>query len=133
MWVVVDTNVLVSALLKPDSVPARALDAMPAAGARWLYDARIEGEYREVLARRKFAAIPADRRDALLAAGLGAGKRLADVAAWDGPMTDEGDRAFVEVALAGPAAAIVTGNARHYPRDLGFRVLPPAELLALLA
>lgn len=133
MWVVVDTNVLVSALLKPDSVPARALDAMPEAGARWLYDARIEGEYREVLARPKFAAIPAGRRDALLDVGLGAGRRLEGVAAWDGPMTDESDRPFVEVALAGPAAAIVTGNARHYPRDLGFRVLPPAELLALLA
>jgi hypothetical protein len=39
---------------------------------------------------------------------------------------------FVEVALAGRADAIVTGNLRQYPNDLGFAVHPPASLLAML-
>ena len=54
------------------------------------------------------------------------------IAAWEGAMTDDDDRIFVEVALAGRADAIVTGNLRHYPSDLGFAVHPPATLLALI-
>ena len=38
----------------------------------------------------------------------------------------------LEVALAGKAFAIVTGNVRDYPLDLGFEVLPPATVLARL-
>ena len=54
MRLVLDTNVLISALWKPGSVPDLALTAMWARGARVLYDARIMSEYRAVLARSKF-------------------------------------------------------------------------------
>ena len=47
-------------------------------------------------------------------------------------MSDDDDRIFVEIALAGHADAIVTGNIADYPTDLGFQVLPPASLLAQL-
>ncbi len=47
-------------------------------------------------------------------------------------MTDADDRVFVEVALAGNADAVVTGNARHYPTHLPFAVLSPAALLEKL-
>lgn len=132
MRLVVDTNVLISALLKPGSVPDRALDAIWRRGALVLYDARIAAEYREVAMRPKFRAIARDRVEELLAKLLERGERLADAAAWEGAMTDEGDRIFVEVALAGRADAIVTGNLKHYPTDLGFAVQPPATLLAML-
>jgi putative PIN family toxin of toxin-antitoxin system len=130
--VVVDTNVLISALLKPGSVPDRALAAIWKKNAVVLYDARIAEEYREVSARPKFRGLEPDRVHQLLAAVLGRGERLADVTAWSGAMADEGDRIFVEVALAGRAHAIVTGNLKHYPTDLGFEVQPPAQLLATL-
>lgn len=132
MRLVLDTNVLISALLKPGSVPDRALSAIWAHGAVVLYDDRIAEEYRDVAARPKFRAIAPGRTDEVLGRLLERGERLAEVAAWAGTMNDEGDRMFVEVALAGRAHAIVTGNLKHYPAGLGFEVQPPATLLAML-
>ena len=131
---VIDTNVLVAALLTPGRTPARALDAV-AAGREYVvvYDDRIEAEYRAVLARPKFRALDRGRVDALLASLLAGAERLAEVAPWAGAMTDADDRAFVEVALAGRADAVVTGNARHYPTGLAFEVLSPAALLERIA
>lgn len=127
---VVDTNVLVAALLTPGRTPDRALAALLARGDAVLYDPRIEAEYREVLARPKFRNVDPARVEALLAGLLAGAEKLGSVPAWAGAMTDADDRAFVEVALAGGADAIVTGNARHYPTGLAFAVLSPAELLA---
>lgn len=132
MRVVLDTNVLISAMLKPGSVPDRALEALFRTGAVILYDARIRDEYRDVAIRPKFRAIPRERLEAMLARLLAAGELLTDVAPWSGAMTDDCDRIFVEVALAGRAHTIVTGNLKHYPSDLGFDVQPPASLLAML-
>jgi putative PIN family toxin of toxin-antitoxin system len=133
MRLVLDTNVVVSALLKPASVPGRALAAIWATDAVVLYDARIEQEYRDVLRRPKFRAIASQLVDDFLATLSARGQDLGDVPAWRGAMTDDDDRVFVEVALAGRAHAIVTGNIRDYPVGLGFEVHPPATLLAMLA
>jgi putative PIN family toxin of toxin-antitoxin system len=130
--VVIDTNVLISALLKPGSVPDRALTALWASGAMALYDDRILAEYREVAARPKFRAVPHARTEALFVTLQGHGERLEAVAGWSGAMADESDRIFVEVALAGRADALVTGNLKHYPPGLGFELQPPATLLARL-
>lgn len=127
---VVDTNVLVAALLTPGRTPERALAAAMGRGDVFVYDARVEAEYRDVLARPKFRRVDPARVEALIASVLAAGERLDAVARWDGVLTDDDDRAFVEVALAGRADAVVTGNTRHYPTDLPFAVLTPAELLA---
>ena len=132
MRVVVDTNVLVSALLKPGSVPDRALQAIWAQTVQVLYDARIVDEYRSVLIRPKFKAIERTQIDELLAAIVARGEAVDDVEPWVGPLPDEGDRIFVELALTGRANAIVTGNIKHYPLGLRFDVLPPATLLAQL-
>ncbi len=132
MRFVVDTNVLISVLLHPGRVPARALLAIWAQNGLVLYDARIVNEYRTVLARPKFRAIEPARTDELLGTLLRRGEDLGVVDAWNGPMPDEDDRMFVEVAIAGRASAMVTGNVKHYPSTLGFEVLPPATLLARL-
>lgn len=128
---VVDTNVLVSTLLKPGSVPDRALEAIWRS-ATVLVDARVIAEYRDVLERPKFQAASRARLAEILARVAEHGEDVGVVPAYAGPMKDDGDRIFVEVALAGRADAIVTGNIRHYPEGLGFEVLPPATLLARL-
>ncbi len=132
MRVVVDTNVLVSALHKPGSVPDRALRALWERGATIVYDARVADEYRSVLARPKFRSIDPRRTEELLGLLFSRGEDAGAVAPWEGELPDEGDRIFVELALSARAAAIVTGNIKHYPNDLGFDVLPPATLLAQL-
>lgn len=130
MRLVIDTNVIVSALLNPARTPARALEA--ARDCTVLVDARIEDEYRSVLARRKFRAIDPARRAAFLDALLGRAERVEAAAPFRGEMTDADDRVFVEVALAGGADAIVTGNAKHFPASLAVEVIGPTELLARL-
>ncbi|MDB4936826.1 MAG: hypothetical protein JWP87_3798 [Labilithrix sp.] len=132
MRLVLDTNMIVSALLKPGSVPDRALAAVWKRGAVVLYDERILEEYESVLVRPKFRAIDRACIDDLFARLAAQGKQLAAVARWSGTMKDDDDRIFVEVALAGRADAIVTGNLRDYPTALGFAVHPPATLLAML-
>ena len=113
MRLVLDTNVIVSALLKPTSVPGRTLATIWSKGAVVLYDARIEAEYRDVLRRPKFKAIAAGLVDEFLAKLTACGEQLGVVTAWTGAMTDDDDRIFVEVALAGSAQAIVTGAEQH--------------------
>lgn len=130
-WVI-DTNVLVSALLKPGSVPDLLLTMIWARDIAVLHDARILREYRDVVARPKLRAIEPARIDAFFVQLEEHGVELEDVPAWDGIMTDEDDRPFVEVALAGHADVLVTGNLRDFPRGLGFAVEPPASVLARL-
>lgn len=132
MRLVVDTNVLVSALLNPGRTPDRALVAVRERGDVVLYDERMLSEYREVLARKKFCAIDPAHAEARIASMIARGERIVGAEAYAGAMIDDGDRMFVEIAIAGRADALATGNVRHYPIDLGFDVLPPAALLARL-
>ena len=132
MRLVLDTNVLVSALLKPGRVPDRLLTVVWEGAAVALYDARMADEYRAVLARPKFRAIDRARIEEVFARLRAHGEEITSAGDWTGAMRDDDDRIFVEVALAGRADAIVTGNLKDYPRDQGFDVQPPATVLAML-
>lgn len=128
MNVVLDTNVLVSALLSPFGAPGRILDLALAGKVRLVYDDRVLAEYRAVLVRPKFGF---DRRhiDTLLEECAGAGfPVLAPPLSLALP--DPADAVFVEVAAAAQAP-LVTGNGRHFPPDLctGVLVLAPAAFL----
>jgi len=54
MIIVLDTNVLVSAILQPRGKPAAVLDLVLTSQVLLAYDRRIMMEYREVLHRPKF-------------------------------------------------------------------------------
>lgn len=130
--IVVDTNVLVAALLTPFGAPARVLDTLLARQVRLLYDDRILAEYGEVLVRAKFGFDPGDVAD-LLAFLRAEGQPVA-APSLDLPVLDPDDAMFMEVAIAGRADAIVTGNKGHFAPGT-WRVLPvlsPAEFLAAL-
>jgi putative PIN family toxin of toxin-antitoxin system len=121
---VVDTNVIVSALLKPGSVPDQALCAAFENGVL-LYDARMVAEYRDVLARPKLRLDPR-KTEEVLAKLVADGREIVAPPRWDGEMPDDDDRMFIEVARAGNADAIVTGNAADFPSAAGILVLSPA-------
>jgi putative PIN family toxin of toxin-antitoxin system len=127
---VVDTNVIVSALLHPGRTPDIALTRILGGEHVVLVDDRVRAEYADVLARKKFASIDVTRRTQMLAA-LDARAEAVVVSPSDVPLIDEDDRVFVEVAESGRADGIVTGNAKHFPRDRGFSVWNPAEWLAI--
>ena len=128
MRVVLDTNVLVSALLTPHGSPARVLDLALSGQLQIVYDDRILDEYRSVLRRERFRfdqAAVADLLAHLQSSGL-------HVTAPPQPPagTDASDQAFFEVAMAG-ADALITGNVKHFPPTAGRAlIVSPAALLA---
>jgi uncharacterized protein len=132
MKIVADTNVLVSGLLNPYGPPGRIVQMVAAGELSFCFDARLLGEYREVLLRPKFAFRP-EHVEALLEQ-VRAGGTSATANPLPRPLPDPDDEPFLEVAIAGSADYLVTGNPRHYPAALrqGVRVVTPAEFIEIL-
>ena len=128
--IVLDTNVLVSAVLSPRGASHRVLLLVLRGEIQLAIDHRIQEEYREVLARGKFRFDLKLINELLMALFQEAQEVIPAPVA--GSFPDEDDRVFVEVALASQAQALVTGNTRHYhaARDLGLRVMTPVEFLS---
>jgi len=125
LTVVVDTNVLVSGLRKPGSLPAAVIADILEGTLRLLYDARIMDEYREVLARPKFSFPQDDVRD-LLDFIVAQGTEVVD-AHFPGRLPDAGDQPFADVAYTGGAALLITGNGKHFQVGRALRVVAPSE------
>jgi putative PIN family toxin of toxin-antitoxin system len=130
---VVDTNVVVSGLLSAQGPPARVLDLVRNAELAMLIDDRILEEYRVVLARPKFrpAIHPAQAEAFLALCSLVAVPVLA--APLDIVYPHAADAPFLEVAVAGHACALVTGNVKHFPPTPGLRILAPTDFLEYYA
>jgi putative PIN family toxin of toxin-antitoxin system len=116
--IVIDTNVLVSALIQPKGIPASLMDGVALRGATLYISEEILAEYCEVLRRPKFVRIDpahAIRLFEILAAEaiMIAPNRLATAA------PHEPDNRFLECAEAADAAYLVTGNTRHFPERYG--------------
>ena len=110
MRVVLDTNILVSAAMKPDGLEAKVIsmkDLQPC------ITEEILAEYQDVLLREKFRLW---RREAesILTAVAGAGARFTP-AIRRTEASDDDDNRFLECAEAANAVYLITGNLRHYP------------------
>lgn len=126
MLVVLDTNVLVSALLSPFGMPARVLDMVLSGDIRVAYDDRLMAEYREVLARPKFGFAPEEV--ATLLAYLETDGEWVTARPLSCELPDADDLPFLEVATQAKAV-LITGNTVHYPeaaRD-EIRVVTPGD------
>lgn len=127
--VVLDTNILVSALLSPYGPPARVLDLVLAGEVRLAFDDRLMAEYREVLARPKFNFSPQDVQallDFLEVEGEPVVSLPLSVA-----LPDVDDLPFLEVA-AQVGAMLITGNKDHYvvaKAETPALVMTPREFL----
>jgi putative PIN family toxin of toxin-antitoxin system len=133
MRVVVDTNVLVSGVINPHGSPGRVLDSIVSQTITVLYDDRILSEYRDVLLRPVFAFSPGDV-NALLDFIEFSGEHVT-AGPVDLILPDLTDLPFLEVAIAGSADALVTGNLKHFKPVRGrhdVSILPPAELLRMI-
>lgn len=115
MWIVLDTNVLVSALWSPDSKPARILGDVLARRYSVCFDFRVMEEYVAVLNRPKFRFEKWQINDLLDAIRYGGISVIPDPLP-DIPFSDESDRKFLEVAKF-CHAPLITGNVKHYPED----------------
>ncbi|PIV20025.1 MAG: putative toxin-antitoxin system toxin component, PIN family [Deltaproteobacteria bacterium CG_4_8_14_3_um_filter_45_9] len=129
MIVVLDTNVIVSGILRPYSKAAAILRIVATGMIQLAYDLRILSEYQDVLTRSKFPFAKEDINvflDQVEKEGV-----LVSVIPLKFRLSDPDDEPFLEVASAARAEAIITGNKRHFPKKeyQGTRILSPAEFL----
>ena len=131
MKLVLDTNVLVSALLTPLGVCNRLVRLAIDEAIGVCVDARLMAEYEAVLSRPEFAFPEGEVNELLDTLRL----RSEPMTALPLPVTlpDPSDLPFLEVACAA-GAVLVTGNQRHYPpaQRSGVVVASPADVLERL-
>lgn len=129
--VVIDTNVLVSALLtsKSDAATVQVLEAVMNGQIIPVYNEEIIREYETVLKRPVFG-FPEDLVyhyiNAIKEKGILSTRILSDE-----HFPDPDDAVFYEVALSVDDAYVVTGNHRHYPKNP--MVVTPAQLLIVVS
>lgn len=133
MKVVIDTNVLVSGLLKPHNHPGAIIRLLAGGKLQAVYDARILSEYWEVLHRPLFGFRPTDV-EALLDYVKDSGL-LITATPLKIHLSDPDDEPFLEAAMAEPGTILITGNKRHFPREACGKVIlyNPAEFMEHLS
>lgn len=131
-YAVIDTNVLVSALLssKDDTATVQVLGKVITGEIIPVYSNIITKEYREVLSRRKFG-FSADLIEYLMSAIEKYGI-LVDPSPSGITLPDMKDVPFYEVVLEkrDDNAYLVTGNIKHFPKEPF--IVTPRELLDIL-
>ena len=130
IYAVIDTNVLVSALItkNPEAATAKVVRLLLNNGFVPMYDADIIAEYEDVLHRSKFPILP-EVADAVISYIIEYGVEASRVN-FDEPMPDEDDRVFYEVTLSKEDSFLVTGNLKHYP--MSPRVITPADFIDII-
>jgi putative PIN family toxin of toxin-antitoxin system len=129
---VIDTNVLVSGLLRADGPTGEIIDCVFGNVVTPVFDDRILFEYRDVLARPKFS-FPVPVVEDLLSAITIIGRQVI-AAHTHAKLPDEKDRCFYECSLSTKSGILITGNRKHFPEYTcrGIRIYSPLEFLSLL-
>ena len=129
MKIVLDTNVIVSGLLSPYRTPSTIVRMVTDLTLRISYDARIFSEYEAVLTRPKFG-FESERIEAFLEQLKVRGERVV-AKPLPKSLPHTADQMFLEVALAGRVACLVTGNLKHFPKMLcqEMKVYSPSDFL----
>lgn len=130
-YAVIDTNVLVSAALRMESVPGSIIELAITGVVIPVINDEIVNEYREVLSRPKFR-FPIDLVDELID---GICRRAISVTAdtLDIDLPDPKDKVFYEVTMEGRKESetyLVTGNLKHFP--VKTFVVSPREMLDII-
>lgn len=130
IYAVLDTNVLVSALIthNPEAATAKVVRRLLELDFIPIYDEDIVAEYEEVLHRAKFPIL-SEVADALIAHIIENGIEASRVE-YAEDMPDEDDRVFYEVSLGHEGSFLVTGNLKHYP--VSPCVITPADFIVRL-
>jgi putative PIN family toxin of toxin-antitoxin system len=129
--VVIDTNILVSALLQPLGLPAQVFVLAISGSVQLCLSGEVYAEYEEVISRPRF-----QRDGETIAATLWS---IRERAFWVKPTdpvracSDPDDDIFLECAQAAQADYIVTGNLKHFPEaGDGTHIVPPRRLLEVI-
>ena len=130
IYAVIDTNVLVSALLTSNinSPTVKVINALLDNNVTPLYNDEIIDEYKDVLNRPKFKFSKKTVNfyiKAIQQRGISTQRTQSDEV-----FPDPKDIVFYEVAMSKEDAYLVTGNIKHFPQKP--IVVTPAEMLEIL-
>jgi putative PIN family toxin of toxin-antitoxin system len=130
--VVLDTNIIVSALLQPLGPPARVFVLSIGSSIQLCISGSVYAEYEEVLSRPRL-----QRSEEIVAAALHA---IREKGFWVRPTeairacSDPDDDIFLECARAAQANYLVTGNLKHFPTSWsGTRIVTARRLLDIIS
>lgn len=130
-YAVIDTNVLVSAMLKWNSVPGNVMELVFDGPIIPVYNSEILKEYREVLSRPKFC-FPKEIIDTVLENiennGICIDPGISDIV-----LPDPKDVVFYEVVLEErktEEAYLITGNIKHFPIETF--IVTPRKMLDII-
>jgi len=129
---VIDTNILISAAIKPAGLQRTVLLLAMTKPARWYVSRSILEEYSDVLARPELKIRKSLRRQLWQLiknrTHLVATTRHLEVT------SDPDDNIFLECADSARADYLVTGNQRHFPRFWKkTKIITPREFISLVA
>lgn len=130
-YAVIDTNVLVSAMLRWDSVPGRVLEHAFVGDIIPLLNEQVLKEYMEVLRRPKFQFDEEKINiiiDEIVKRGI-----FVDAEHTDEVLPDPKDIVFYEIVMEKrkhDEAFLVTGNIKHFPIES--YIVTPREILTIL-
>lgn len=130
-YAVIDTNVVVSAMLKADSMPALVLKEVLVGNICLLLNQEILDEYLEVLSRKKFHfsvetvinLVQEIKKRAI----------FIDTMPTDESLPDPDDVVFYEIVMEARKetdAYLVTGNIKHFPEKP--YVVTPKEMIDII-
>jgi len=112
--VLLDTNIIVSALLSPQGLSAKLLNLLFDKKLTIVYDNNIFAEYLEVLNRAKFML---DKELVNLVIDFISKEGEYIIAEFQNiQFIDEDDKVFYEVYKGGDVDYLITGNKKHFPK-----------------
>jgi putative PIN family toxin of toxin-antitoxin system len=127
--VVLDTNAVVSAQLKPAGLEAIVLLLALRGVIALFVTPQVLAEYQRVLYKPKLKFNP--RRVEAVLLDIGAASRLLHPADVLTAASHEPDNRFLECVQSARADYLVTGNKRHFPKTVGLGKLDETALLDL--
>lgn len=130
IYAVIDTNVIVSALItKRDDSPTRLiLDYLFQGHIIPVFNDEILSEYYEVLSRKKFKLSPiliSTVLDVIQEIGKSVEQVHCEI-----DLPDPKDVVFYEVSLAEESSYLVTGNIKHFP--ISPSIVTPSEMISII-
>ena len=130
-YAVIDTNVLVSAMLKWDSIPGNVMEMVFEESIIPILNECIVNEYHDVLLRPKFHLtedIVRDVLESIKCQGI-----YVDAETIDIELPDPNDTVFYEVVMEKRKtedAYLVTGNIKHFPQKPF--IVTPREMIDII-
>jgi putative PIN family toxin of toxin-antitoxin system len=130
--VVLDTNIIVSALLQPLGPPAQVFVLAVGGSVQLCVSGSIYAEYEEVIGRPRFR-----RSEDVIGSAL---HHIREKGLWVKPTkairacSDPDDDVFLECAYAAHANYLVPGNLKHFPTScLGTRIVTARRFLNIVS